>query len=388
MRILWHGVSPLANTGYGILTNYMIHRLRDMGHFVRVATRHADRLWQIWDGFEMVEGVNRDHVNQMIEEEHFDFIFTLWDIWQMANLSPRSDGHAIFPADKWVAYIPVDAQLIPAKLATIAVKTTVQIAMSLHGKSELEKIGLKPLYGPCGIETSIYHPKPERRKVLRDAWGLTDDNFLIGSVGFNYSDDRKGFFPLMQAFRIFHERHPEARLYIHTHWPGIIPNMVNYAQIAEAIGVHDYILVPDQQKYDTGRIDRDQLADIYNAMDVFCLATKGEGFGIPVVEAQACGTPAIMTDNTTGPQLCASGWLIHVEAPDDLFWMLNQGWRYEPRPSEILKQLEIAYTAWKSNLWRDMKAGAISLGLDYNWKMIWEHYWVPIVKQLGERFGK
>lgn len=381
MRILWHSVSPLAQTGYGILTRYMIRKLRDMGHFVRVATRHIDHQWTNWEGFEIVEGINLDHVNLMLKDEDFDLIFTLWDIWQL-------DGKAVFPVDKWVAYIPVDAQSIPAKLANVAVKTGVQIAMSLHGKAELEKLGLTPLYGPPGISTSTFHPKPDRRKVLRDAWGLTDDNFLIGSVGLNYSDDRKGFFPLMQAFRVFHERRPEARLYIHTHWPGIISGTINYAQIAQGVGVSDYILVPDQAKYDTGRISPDRMADIYNAMDVFCLATKGEGFGIPTVEAQACGVPAVVTDNTTSRQLCASGWLIHVDPLDDLFWMFNQAWRLEARPSEILKQLEIAYAYWKGAEWTARKVQALELGREYEWEKIWEEHWIPIFKQLEERFGR
>lgn len=36
----------------------------------------------------------------------------------------------------------------------------------------------------------------------------------------------------------------------------------------------------------------------------------GEGFGIPIIEAQAAGCPVIVTDCTAMTELCLSGWLI------------------------------------------------------------------------------
>jgi glycosyltransferase involved in cell wall biosynthesis len=38
------------------------------------------------------------------------------------------------------------------------------------------------------------------------------------------------------------------------------------------------------------------LATIYNAFDVFALPTMAEGFGLPILEAQACGVAALVTD--------------------------------------------------------------------------------------------
>jgi len=42
---------------------------------------------------------------------------------------------------------------------------------------------------------------------------------------------------------------------------------------------------------------------VYNAMDVFVLPTMAEGFGLPIVEAQACGVPALATDFSSCPEL-------------------------------------------------------------------------------------
>jgi len=133
-----------------------------------------------------------------------------------------------------------------------------------------------------------------------------------------------------------------------------------------------------------GRIDPGWLAEIYNGFDIMCLATKGEGFGLPLIEAQACGLPVVTTNTTTGPELCKTGWLIDVDA-DDKFWIGTETWRLEPRPSNILKALEQAHTAWRSNLWTQMNQDARIAIADYSWDAVWTKYWMPLLKEMEAR---
>jgi len=48
------------------------------------------------------------------------------------------------------------------------------------------------------------------------------------------------------------------------------------------------------------------MANLYNAFDIFCLPTMAEGFGLPVLEAQACGVPALVTDCSACSELVAN----------------------------------------------------------------------------------
>jgi len=46
-----------------------------------------------------------------------------------------------------------------------------------------------------------------------------------------------------------------------------------------------------------------RLADFYGAADVFVSASLYEGFGLPALEAMAVGTPAVVTDRGSFPEI-------------------------------------------------------------------------------------
>jgi glycosyltransferase involved in cell wall biosynthesis len=383
MRILWHSTSPLAKSGYGIVTKEIINRLKERGHFIRVGTKHQGLSWYKWKGFEIFEATDTLLVNQMIEEENFDYIFTLWDIWQLH--SKRQ-----YPKEKWVAYIPIDTEWISDALTGVVKNVGFPIAMSRHGERELKSRGFNPLYAPHGIDTETFKFNAEGRKNFRKELGLTEDNFVIGSVGLNYGDDRKGFVPLMRAFKVFHEKHKEARLFLHTvvNERDTLAQCVNYQKIALHLGIDKTLIFPPQLENFLGRIDPLWLAEIYSGFDVFCLATKGEGFGLPLIEAPSCGVPTITTNTTTGREFFEDkfvSWLIPTDNFDDSRWLPNGTWRLEPRPSAILGSLEKAYVSWKNSDIDKIREKNRKAAVAYDWDVVWDKFWVPIFDYLEKK---
>jgi len=372
----------MATSGYAVVTKEIIRRLRTMGHFVRVGTKHVDHGWYKWDGFEIVEGTDTVFINQMIEAENFDYIFTFWDIWVL-------QGKRQYPKDKWVAYVPVDTEHISKTLASVCKNTGMQVAMSRHGERELKSIGLKPFYTPPGVDTEIFKPKPEARKAFRNELGLPEDCFVIGSVGLNYGDDRKGYIPLMRAFKMFHDKHPKSVLYLHSlaNERDSRQGFINYHKIASNLGIDKALIWPPQSDYALSRIDPDWLADIYNGFDVFCLPTKGEGFGLPIIEAQACGVPVILTNTTSCFELCKTGWLIDT-TDDDKRWLPNETWRFEAKPSAILKKLETAFSLWESGQFDFIRKKARGDIMEYDWDNVWKKHWIPIINKLDKKCKK
>lgn len=327
----------------------------------------------------MFGGQDIAYLIELMKQRDIDYVFTLWDIWVL-------DGKRHFPKDKWVAYVPTDTNDVAETLARVVKDTGIQIAMSKYGLDSMRRAGFEPLYAPHGVDMETLRPDEAGRKAFRDSFGWDDDMFVIGSVGLNYRDDRKGFIPLMQAFKKFHERHPQSRLYLHTDAGLKGGDTIPFAQIATAMGIGEWVAWPHQMSYGMSMIDEDWLRSVYNGFDVFALPTRGEGFGIPTVDAQACGVPVIVSNNTTGPELCKTGWLIDVD-DDDLRWLTNNSWRHEPRASAVLARLEEAYDAWRDPDWPEFKAKARARILEYDWETVWPKFFAPVFKMLEERLG-
>lgn len=54
----------------------------------------------------------------------------------------------------------------------------------------------------------------------------------------------------------------------------------------------------------TGIVAKEELVDLYNLADLFVFPSLYEGFGLPPLEAMACGTPVIAADNSSIPEVC------------------------------------------------------------------------------------
>ncbi|HMR63286.1 MAG TPA: glycosyltransferase family 1 protein [Anaerolineae bacterium] len=64
-----------------------------------------------------------------------------------------------------------------------------------------------------------------------------------------------------------------------------------------------------------GFVADDDLPALYNLADIFAYPSYYEGFGIPVIEAMACGTPVVCADNSSLPEVAGAAALL-VPATD------------------------------------------------------------------------
>ena len=65
---------------------------------------------------------------------------------------------------------------------------------------------------------------------------------------------------------------------------------INLTGLAAGWGSARAVSYPDSYFYDMGLIYEAQMATWYNGLDVLSLCSFGEGFGLPLIEAQACGS--------------------------------------------------------------------------------------------------
>jgi len=117
---------------------------------------------------------------------------------------------------------------------------------------------------------------------------------------------------MFSVFSRFLECNPDAKktahIYMHT-WP-IYPEGMNLSALAKILGIQQYIKITDEFHRFVGLSEQD-LAEFYSCADVFLNLARGEGFGIPILEAEACGVPVIATKFSSMIELVEGhGWLI------------------------------------------------------------------------------
>jgi glycosyltransferase involved in cell wall biosynthesis len=64
--------------------------------------------------------------------------------------------------------------------------------------------------------------------------------------------------------------------------------------------------------------EQESLREIYSAADVWLMGSRSEGFGLPILEAMACGTPVVATPTGAAPELLAGGGGLLAKPQDAL----------------------------------------------------------------------
>src|SRR5262249_26189176 len=160
------------------------------------------------------------------------------------------------------------------------------------------------LYVPHGVDTAAFSPRPQGE--ARRRLGLPESAFVAGAVVMNKGyPSRKSLPQIVKAFAAFRARHDDALLYLHTDPGGAFQDGVDLPPLLHAFDLDDDdVRFPDPYRYQFDPYSDEHLADVYSALDVLLNPSMGEGFGLPVLEAHACGVPAIVTDFTAMSEVC------------------------------------------------------------------------------------
>lgn len=70
----------------------------------------------------------------------------------------------------------------------------------------------------------------------------------------------------------------------------------------------------------TGFIDDADLPAIYSAADLLAFPSLYEGFGLPLLEAMACGTPVVSSNTSSLPEVAANGAAVLLPPDDEEAW--------------------------------------------------------------------
>ncbi|KKK88683.1 hypothetical protein LCGC14_2740690, partial [marine sediment metagenome] len=117
------------------------------------------------------------------------------------------------------------------------------------------------------------------------------------------------------------------------------------------------------------KLTQPELRDLYHRADCVLAPSRGEGWGMPALEAMACGTPTIIADNTGLSEFAKFGISIKSERVrcNEYFIYGDAGYWYEPDYDELVKRMVEAYQRREVY---NTRAGKISKGIaiNYSWE--------------------
>jgi glycosyltransferase involved in cell wall biosynthesis len=294
-------------------------------------------------------------------------------------------GIGVLLTDPWVisakiaarlpllAWVPLDHNpMIPRTRKWFQESGALPVAMSRFGERQLRESGFESVYYvPHGFNPAVF--RPVDRGEARRLFGIPEDAFVVGIVAANLGT-RKAFEEAIDAFGQFRKTHTDAVLYLHTKIED--PKGVHLPTLCRANGVKP--IVADQYGLELGTPEG-MVAILYSAFDVLLNPARGEGFGLTTLEAQACGTPCIVTNAAASPEVAPAAvgnWNVDGQRT----WTGFESYQVTPSVEEIVAALEEAYAEGEA----DRQTRRVSVfhhaNQHYQHEGITEQYWKPVLR--------
>ena len=378
-RILWHSVAPWVASGYGKPTKEICSRLSKYGFQPFISAYYGAEPGgcppypiPVLPSKEGPFGITS--AAQYSKQLGIDVGILYSDWWAFGDF-PKVVPNATL-------YSPMDHVNYSEEIIELTRKYRKVIAMCKWQQKCLAELDIAADCVYLGVDLSVF--KPAGKKEARKKHGIPEDAFVVGTVAANNGkEDRKAHAGSMKAMKYFLEQNPDVKNVIwlyHT-----VPNCDNgipLFSIAHKFGLDKIIKFMDPSVASTMYSD-EEVASLMNCFDVHLLCSKREGFGLPILETQACGVPNISHDFSSMTELVEGhGWLCK-----SLGYGLNlettalNAETATPDVYDIARCIKEAY--FNPDKIKSYGEKSLEFASQFSWDNIVETQWVPVLDKLA-----
>lgn len=396
-KVLCWSDSPTAGTGFGVVSKHVIQALYDTGKYdidQLAINFHGDFVdevpWKLQPA-RLLDPKDPHGIKMFartLAKKDYDIVWILNDIF----VTHEAEGiiHKIRDRAKaqnrkcpiFVYYYPVDCKVQPDHAGMLRAADVI-VCYTDHGRNEtiatvpeafnkIQKI-------PHGVDTTVFRPlDPSETAVMKQTvFQMSPETTLVMNV--NRNSTRKQIPYSMLAFKEFRKYVPDSKMYLHTMFQDQGGDM---RKAMEDLGF-EYgkdLLFP--ARYSPAQpAPTDVLNQIYNCADIFLTTHLGEGWGLTVTEAMACGIPVVAPNNTAMPeQLGANSERGYLYPCNDQIWIDNSGFRPKGNIDDIVQKMLEAYHAGPKQD-NPVTARARDWAVSHDWRVVCRE-WVQLFDSL------
>jgi glycosyltransferase involved in cell wall biosynthesis len=212
-------------------------------------------------------------------------VFTLHDL--IFRFYPETHK----PLNRWFLTLMMPRFLRAADAVISVSESTKRDAVRLYG---LDEATIKVIHE--GVHPRFCPAPPEAISAVRQKYGLPQSFILsVGTI-----EPRKNLTSLLEAYRALRDRGEEFKLVIVGKKGWLYESF--FRRLRE-LGLEDEVIFP-------GFVFDEDLTAFYTAADLFVFPSLYEGFGLPVLEAMACGAPVISSNTSSLPEVAGDAALL------------------------------------------------------------------------------
>lgn len=205
-------------------------------------------------------------------------VFTLHDL--VFRFYPETH----MPLNRWFLTLMMPRFLQAADAVIAVSECTKRDAIRLYGVDESK---IRVIYE--GVNPCFRLAPSEAISAVRQNHNLPEHFILsVGTI-----EPRKNLNTLLAAYRALRHRGAEFKLVIVGKKGWLYQGF--FRRLRE-LGLEDEVIFP-------GFVPDDDLPALYSAADLFVFPSLYEGFGLPLLEAMACGTPVVTSDVSSLPEI-------------------------------------------------------------------------------------
>lgn len=387
LRMLWNSNGVWTNSGYAVEQRELLYRMIEDGWETAQSAFWGLEGYPItldgeFAGFpgkklkvypKMGDAWGADAMLWHGQDFGANVVFCMQDVW---TLNPE----VLSKFKYFIPWVPIDKDPVPPAVLDKLRYAYKILTFSQFGKDALEKAGFTSTLILEGTNTKLMTPLNKMK--CREELGLPQDAFFFGMIAANKENPpRKGFQEALEAFKLFHDKHPEAAILFHTQQ--MAPTGFPIKEFADHLGIANRMFfIPEYVaiwKSDSNVIKKEM-----GAIDCLLHPSQTEGFGLTVVEAMSCGRPAIVSNTTSMPEMMIPGKTGEICDVSVKRFTSDSSFVWAADVNSLYEKMESVYKMVKDNPEKVEKDCRDHVLNKYDIDKIFKNKWIPFLEELQE----